>query len=298
MTFKLSNAPCSWGVEFADAANNPPWQTVVEEIQQANFAGMELGPLGYLPTDLGVLKEKLSECQLSIVAGTLFKHLHKAAEYQSILEYTEQTCGLLRTLGAKYMVIISHVTSPRTEQAGQKLTATRLSAQDWQQMIKTIDESARICQNHDITPTLHAHTGSYIEYEDELDRVMADLPAERLSLCVDTGHCVYAGMDPAKIIRRYGKRVAYIHLKDINGPQYQQVIAQGIDFYQAIKQGVFCPLGQGIVDLPSVRNALQDLGFNGWMTVEQDIDPLSNHSPLNFALRSRNYIHQLFNQAT
>ncbi len=292
--FKLSNAPCSWGVEFLGAPNNPPWSTVVEEISQAGYAGMELGPLGYLPTDLKELKAKLGKEKIDIVAGTIFKHLHVAEEYDAIIEYTKECCKLLQAAGAKYMVVISHVTSPRTDQAGQKDTATRLSDDEWNHMMKTISDCAKICNEHGIKATLHAHTGTYLEYEDELDRAMEDLSADEVSLCIDTGHCTYAGMDPAAIIRRYGDRIAYMHMKDINGPVYDKVVAESIDFYEAIKQGVFCPLGEGKVDFDSVREALNDVKFDGWMTVEQDIDPLSDQSPLNFAIQSREYLNKLF----
>jgi len=55
MNIQLSNAPCSWGIEFVDAPKNPPWKRVLSEIQQAGYAGTELGPLGYLPTDINQL---------------------------------------------------------------------------------------------------------------------------------------------------------------------------------------------------------------------------------------------------
>ncbi|MGH1539311.1 MAG: TIM barrel protein [Arenicella sp.] len=290
MNIQLSNAPCSWGIEFADAPKNPPWEQVLNEIQQAGYHGTELGPLGYLPTDGSSLQEAIKQRDLTIVAGTLFKHLHDINEYQNIIEFTRENCKLLQQVNAKYMVIISHVCSPRTEQAGQIETATRLNDQQWQQMMRTIDDCAQICLDHDIIPTLHAHTGTYIEYEDELDRAMADLHPDRVKLCIDTGHCVYAGMDPSKIIQRYGDRIAYMHFKDIAPEIYKTVIADSIDFYNAISAGVFCPIGQGKVDFDQVFSALKSINYNGWVTVEQDIDPESPHSPMQFAIDSRNYI--------
>jgi len=290
MNIQLSNAPCSWGIEFADAPKNPPWERVLSEINQAGYTGTELGPLGYLPTDISELKDALAQYELNVVAGTLFKHLHRSDEYQNIIDFTRKNCELLQQVNAKYMVMISHVCSPRTDQAGQIKTATRLDNQEWQQMMKTINDCAEICLEHDITPTLHAHTGSYIEYEDELERAANDLDSDKVKLCVDTGHCVYAGMDPAEIIRRYADRVSYIHFKDIKDEVYQNVIANSVDFYSAISDGIFCPIGQGSVDFDDVFSALKEIDFKGWVTVEQDIDPESPHSPMQFAIDSRNYI--------
>lgn len=297
MNIRLSNAPCSWGVEFADAPKNPAWNTVLDEIQQAGYGGTELGPLGYLPTDINHLQDELNNRQLSVVAGTLFKHLHDKSEYQNIIEFTRRNCQLLEQVGAKYMVMISHVCSPRTEQAGQIKTATRLEDGDWQHMMKTIDDCAQICLDHGITPTLHAHTGTYIEYRDELERAANDLNPDKVKLCVDTGHCLYAGMDPAAILHEYGERVAYLHFKDINPGVYKRVVEQGIDFYRAISEGVFCPIGQGAVDFDDVFTALQEINYQGWVTVEQDIDPESPYSPLQFAINSRDYISSQLNRA-
>ena len=290
MNIQLSNAPCSWGIEFVDAPKNPPWERVLSEIQQAGYAGTELGPLGYLPTDVNQLKDTLLKHELDIVAGTLFKHLHRANDYENIIDFTKRSCDLLQQVNAKYMVIISHVCSPRTDQAGQIKTATRLNTQEWQQMMKTINDCAEICLDHNIIPTLHAHTGSYIEYEDELERAASDLDADKVKLCIDTGHCAYAGMDPAKIIRHYADRVAYIHFKDIKADIHKHTIANSIDFYSAITNGIFCPIGQGCVDFDDVFSALREIKFEGWATVEQDIDPESPHSPMEFAIDSKNYI--------
>ena len=51
MTFKIANSPCSWGVSYADAKDNPPSKKVFSEIAEAGYEFSELGPYGYLPTD-------------------------------------------------------------------------------------------------------------------------------------------------------------------------------------------------------------------------------------------------------
>ena len=39
MTIRIGNAPCSWGVEFADDPRNPSWQTVLKENAEAGYKG-------------------------------------------------------------------------------------------------------------------------------------------------------------------------------------------------------------------------------------------------------------------
>lgn len=135
---------------------------------------------------------------------------------------------------------------------------------------------------------------TYIEYRDEVDRAMADLPADLISLCIDTGHCVYAGMDPAEVIKTYQGRVKYLHFKDINGSVLADSVKNSTDFYKAIGNNIFCPLGRGCVDFNAVHRVLTEINFNGWVTVEQDMDPASGNDAKKAAAQSRQFIETTF----
>jgi inosose dehydratase len=292
MKLRLSNAPCSWGIEFADNPTNPAWETVLSETSQAGYKATELGPLGYLPTDPDTLSDKLQQYDLKLIAGTIFKHLHDPSQREAILAYTHETCQVMQPQGAKYMVVIDHVSSPRTDQAGQIEIADRLPHSHWAEMMNTITELSIICQSYGITPVLHPHAGTYIEYRDEIDRAMNDLDANLVKLCVDTGHSIYAGINPAELILSYRDRVEYLHFKDINKLVHDKATAEGIDFYTAIGQGIFCPLGNGCVNFEEIRQTLNDINYDGWVTVEQDVDPALDNSSLEDAQKSLAFIHE------
>ena len=83
-----------------------------------------------------------------------------------------------------------------------------------------------------------------------------------------------------------------MHFKDINFGVHQNVTANNIVFYTAIVDGVFCPLGQGCVDFSEVKQTLQKIDYQGWVTVEQDVDPSKDNSSLENAKESREFIHQ------
>lgn len=154
-------------------------------------------------------------------------------------------------------------------------------------MMNRIAELARIAwSEYGVRSTLHAHAGTYVEFEDELDRAMADAPESLLGLCVDTGHSAYAGIDPVKLIRKYAKRIGHMHLKDVEPQVRANCLAGEIGFFGAIAKGVFCPLGRGMVDFPAIRDALAEIGYGGIAVVEQDVDPSSNSSPRENARQS------------
>ncbi len=289
-----ANAPCSWGVEFAGNPKNPPWRQVLREIASTGFQATELGPLGYLPTDTQVLREALVEYQLSIVAGTLFQHFSHVEKLSDIVNITKKICTVLSAVEASYLVFIDHVAAPRTDVAGQSLKAERLDQGQWNLMMMVMAQCASICMDYNIIPVLHPHVGTFIEYEDELHRAMEDLAPHGMKLCLDTGHCTYAGIDPVHVIHQYEHDLEYIHLKDIQQSILTKACQESLDFYSAVNQGIFCPLGQGHVDFVHIQKALNAMQYNGWITVEQDHDLQSAASPQDNARDNFYYVSQIF----
>ena len=78
MTIRIGNAPCSWGVEFANDDRNPPWQHVLKECRAAGYRGIELGPVGYMPEDPAILGDALAENGLELIGGVVFRAFHDA----------------------------------------------------------------------------------------------------------------------------------------------------------------------------------------------------------------------------
>ena len=78
---KIGNAPCSWGVEFADDPRNPAWRKVLQENAEAGYTGIELGPVGFMPEDPAVLGEALSEFNQELVGGVVFRPFHDASKW-------------------------------------------------------------------------------------------------------------------------------------------------------------------------------------------------------------------------
>ena len=145
---------------------------------------------------------------------------------------------------------------------------------------------------HGLTPVLHPHAGSYIEFEDEIERVLDDTADDGLQLCIDTGHLMYAGVEPVRFLAEHRDRTPYLHFKDINPVVHQKVVSDGIAFFDAIPFGVFCPVGQGVVDFGALASELAK-GFDGPGTIEQDRDFRSTTTALEDAKASLDYLRGL-----
>ena len=80
-------------------------------------------------------------------------------------------------------------------------------------------------------------------------------------------------MDPVETLRRYADRTDYIHFKDIDGAKYADVMGRHIRFFDACAEGVMCPIGRGRIDYSGLRQLLSEIGYGGYITIEQERDP-------------------------
>ncbi|WP_273285767.1 TIM barrel protein [Reinekea forsetii] len=291
MAIRIGNAPCSWGVEFADDPRNPPWQQVLQDCAAAGYRGIELGPVGYLPEDRAQLDDALQKEDLTLTAGVVFQPFHDANGFAEVFDTAERTAKALASQGAQHLVLIDSISARRAPTAGRPSEAEQLSSSEWQgfvERIKTVSKMAR--DDYGLTVSIHSHAAGFMDFHDELERLMQEVDADLLKLCIDTGHQTYAGFDPINFMERYYDRLAYVHCKDIDPKIKADVILQRTDFYKACGDGIFCNLGQGEVKFDALHKLLTQRGYQGWMTVEQDCDPLLEVSPLSDAIANREFL--------
>jgi inosose dehydratase len=268
MQLSIGNAPCSWGVEFADDPRNPPWTHVLDEAKAAGYTGIELGPLGYMPEDPAILGPALAERELTLIGGVLFRPFHDPAQWAQAQH-------------AKRLVLIDSIAPRRAPTAGRSGEAERLRGADRTGFIDRIRSVARIgVEEFGLEVTMHAHAAGFVEFEDELEDILDAIEPKLLGVCLDTGHCEYAGFDPVAFYRRHSRRVSYLHFKDIDPDVRRRAIEERTGFYDACAAGLFCNLGDGVVDFRGLKGALVSAGFSGWATVEQDRDPTGARSTL------------------
>jgi inosose dehydratase len=291
MQLSIGNAPCSWGVEFADDPRNPPWTLVLDEAQAAGYTGIELGPLGFMPEDPAILGPALAERDLTLIGGVLFRPLHDPAQWPQVQDAALRTCRALAAHNARRLVLIDSISPRRAPTAGRSNEAERLSGADRDGFLDRIRSVARMgVEQFGLQVTMHAHAAGFVEFEDELEDVLDAIEPQLLGVCLDTGHSEYAGFDPVAFYRRHSQRVSYLHFKDIDPAVRRRAIEQRTGFYDACAAGLFCNLGKGVVDFGGLKTALVESGFSGWATVEQDRDPSGARSTLADARANLEYL--------
>lgn len=120
-----------------------------------------------------------------------------------------------------------------------------------------------------VTVCFHPHFGTCVFSQSDIDYFASHTDPSYVSFCFDTAHTTLAGMDPVALIHQYGKRIAFMHLKDVD--TYALSKAEGRD-----KMASFRALGHGTVNFPAVKAALEEEGYNGVLCVELDRPEVCN----------------------
>ena len=294
MTIRIGNAPCSWGVEFANDERNPTWQSVLEQCAGAGYKGIELGPVGFMPEDPAILKDALAQHDLELIGGVVFRAFHDPEAWDDVMDGSVRTCKALVAHGAEHLVLIDSISPRRAPTAGRADEAEQMDAAEWKAYVDRIRTIAKMgAEEYGLTVGIHAHAAGFMDFEPELERLLDEVDESIMKICFDTGHHSYAGFDPVAFMKRHIDRISYMHFKDIDPKVKQDVIANRTGFYDACGQGIFCNLGQGDVDFDAVRQVLLDAGFEGWCTVEQDCDPTLPGTPLEDAQANREYLESI-----
>lgn len=287
---QLANAPVSWGVDFPDQPGAPSWRTVLDGIAAAGYRHVELGPYGYLPRDPSELGEELAERALRAAGGLLYEPFHDPQAHDAIRALAARVIDWISRAGGSYLLLIPVVNPEREAWAGRAADAPRLDAGRRSAMAGLVDELADRAAAAGLVPAVHPHAGTHLETRAEVDALLSDATSEPLRLCIDTGHCLYGGIDPVALVEDYAPIVAGFHLKDLATARLRRSLEADRGFDAAVGDGVFRPLGQGDADFEGLARALRELRVRGWATVEQDVDPRSPGDPVADAVASREFL--------
>jgi inosose dehydratase len=266
-----------------------PWQRFLDEVVEAGYDTVELGPYGFLPTDAKVLGQELDKRKLRVPAAFVMGDLVGADAWPALEKQIVEVGSLLAALGAGHLVLIPDMYSDQN--TGEPIGAVNLAGAAWKRMIETTHTIADLVRERfGLQLVFHTHAETPIEYEEQIEKFLEDTDPTRVSLCFDTGHHAYRSGDSVAFIRRHPDRIAYLHLKNVDPVVREKVNAQRIPFPKAVSLGVFCELDQGVVDFGALRAALRAAGYHGWAIVEQDMYPAPFDKPLPIARRTRAYL--------
>ncbi len=277
LTIHIGTAPDSWGVWHASDPRQTPWQRFLDEVGQAGYDAIELGPFGYLPTEPRRVAEELSKRSLQLAGGTISVDLPSADGWERSRETAARVCDVLEHLGAHFLVLLDN--GPR-----------ELDDAGWSRLRDTTHRLAEYTATRGIASVFHPHGDTSIQFEPEIERFLELTDPALVNLCLDVGHHAYAGGDAVTFVRKHHARVPYLHLKDVDAAISRRAIQEDWRMGRAVDEGAFVDLGQGTVDLDALNRVAVEVGYDGWGIVEQDMFPAPFDKPLPIARRNRVFL--------
>src|SRR5579864_7801348 len=298
MAIKVASAPINWGImEHVPLPAEYPYHRVLDEIKAAGYAGTELGPYGFLPTDSAVLRGELAKRSLTLCSAFVDVELGNKDAHETGLAFVTRSAKLISEAGARLLVLSDMTTPDRNATSGRRNDANQISWSEaqWQAAAAAIREIIKICKALGLRVAFHHHVGSHVETPEEVDRLFSLFSADELGLCLDTGHYVYGGGDTIAFLEKQVSRVWCVHLKDVYDQKAAEARQQRMNFHAAVRHGIFAPLGKGSIDFPRVIALLQRGHFDGWVVVEADVlsGGVGADTPLTNAIAGREYLRRL-----
>lgn len=247
----------------------------MEQIAAVGYPGIQLraNVLKEYP-DPKKLEAALAGHKLILVAlssgGTL---LDPAKEKEMLEEHTEHA-KYLQAAGGKYLQVIG---------AGNpKGAAARWTAADYKRQGHLLTEVGKRAAEYGIQTGFHNHMNTIGQAPEATDAIMDAADPRYVKLELDVAHYLQGGGDPAAAVRKYKRRLLFLHLKDTKPSSSAH---GGYEFAE---------LGQGRVDFKALLAALKETHFRGWGIVELDGErPGSTRSPEESARMSKQYLESL-----
>jgi inosose dehydratase len=273
---KVGNAPVSYGafeVTVGKHQGVPSATEVLDAVQAAGYAGIDLGPVGYL--GLGAdLREALESRRLALAGGYVEIDVASPgagfAELNAVCDQFDAACAGPGGHSARGGTPPNPRWPGTPGESDDKLFLPRPTVAligDRPELVEqVVGDVVSTCAARGYQAVLHNEVGTLIAGQDSIIRVLESTDA---ALCLDTGHLVAAGGDPLAILAGWWDRVAHVHIKDSRsaGP-----FATAMELWEG---DVFCRLGEGVGRVDEVLDALRAGGYAGWILVEQDVLPRS-----------------------
>lgn len=292
MTIKLGIAPINWcNDDDPRLGEHISFEQCIREMAESGYVGTELG--NKYPRNAPILKQSLAQQGLELASSWFSTYFTETNKYEETLSRFLDQLSFIRASGASFLNVC---------ECGHAIQGTTLpilgnskpifSSQQWEDLIQGLHTLGRIAHDFQVKLVYHYHAGTGVFNEAEIDYLMQNTSPELISLLLDTGHAALAGIDSLNLIKKYGHRIRYVHLKDIRHSIFETVLPQEINFMDAVRAGIFTVPGDGDIDFISILKGLEQMNYQGWLIVEAEQDP-AKAPPLEYARKAREYLSKM-----
>jgi inosose dehydratase len=122
-------------------------------------------------------------------------------------------------------------------------------------------EPLRMATDHGVKILLEPH-GKYTDSIEYMEKILDLCSSPALAVNMDSGNSWLGGTDPVEMVKRLGSKIEHVHWKDWPA----EMEANRGKMFGAGMSGI--PLGTGVVDIKGIYNALVEVGYDGYTTLE------------------------------
>jgi inosose dehydratase len=272
--FLFASAPDSWGVlDYPGPSWEQSYEKMLDEMVAAGYAGSELGPYGFFPTDPKILQPQLEKRKLKLLASFVPVKMTDPAAGSAVIDRIRKVGNLLAILKAPFLVMADDQSAERNAFSGRVYDkdCPTLNAQQWKHVGKIVGDAEKVANEFGLDLVFHPHVATYVETPEECELFYDATSHTNVGLCLDTGHCVYGHGDSVKEAEKYKSKLRFVHIKDCDTKVLAEARRNQWTFEEAIEHKVFTIIGQGDIDFPAFFRTLLKNGYSGWSVVEQDV---------------------------
>ncbi|MDR1224278.1 MAG: sugar phosphate isomerase/epimerase [Tannerella sp.] len=245
-----------------------PLAEAIRNISELGLDGIEFTPRKDELAKHGFTRESfrdlLAEKKLSVSGNYFSARFYDPSKREEVLTAFGNMLENLQFYGAKQVII-----GPPGRVGDDMSEMIRGTA-------PVLNELGKIAKDAGLQIGLHPHVNTIVETPGEIDLIMELTDPRFVAMVPDTGHIRLGGGNVVEIVRKYRDRLSYFHLKDSAGKFNRP------DFGANLRE-----LGKGEVDFPGIMEILKQVGYTGWLNVEQDHTFMT---PLESATESMKYI--------
>ncbi|HTP97812.1 MAG TPA: myo-inosose-2 dehydratase [Casimicrobiaceae bacterium] len=271
MKVEIGINPISWSNDdLPSLGGETPLAVALTEGREIGYRGFELG--NKFPRESEALRKVLSAHGLALVSGWYSGRLAKRSVEEEIAAAGPHL-KLLADNGAKVMVYGEVADSIQGAPQPLYKRPRFFTAAQWDAYAGRLTRFARHTLAHGVRVAYHHHMGAYVEAPADVDELMRRVGPE-VGLLFDSGHMTFAGGDAVEMLGRHVRRVCHVHCKDVRPEVIKLARNRNWSFLEAVINGAFTVPGDGSVDFPGLIGVLREHGYEGWLVVEAEQDPV------------------------
>ena len=287
----IGTAPCSWGVWWPDGTpSGTPWNVFLDQAAAAGYSALELGPVGYLPTDLEQLKDELALRKLSICGGTACFEFLKADSFQDVHAQVDDICKRVVALGAKQLMTMDACPMDRAKKAQL--------GDAYEKVYDIFGEMGKYCRDtYGVQVLMHPERCSLIETRQDL----INLIDRGLDICFDNGHYVAANgswekndQSSLNFYREFHEKIPYLHFKNVSSDiRHKEMTGEIPQGDARLDDDLMCLLEDGIINYEQFRDLLDQYNFDGVGIIEQDCPHADTDTAFAMAKTNLQYLQKI-----